>query len=202
MNRFELWSRRKRGLAVEQDGIEEAEPADQAAPDSQATLDDAAAEQGRHPEGGEDAPAGPPPEGSLDHTLPDPDTLGPGSDFKAYLVPGVSAALKNRALRRLWTTGNYHVRDGLDDYDLDYSQMRKMTAETSESVRQWGKKLFDKLEEPEAETAPEPTASTTSATSEHESAADARAAPEHREMPRDASEHRDTPAEEPSEKER
>nr|WP_240458040.1 DUF3306 domain-containing protein [Halomonas socia] len=73
--------------------------------------------------------------------------MGPGSDFKAFLAPGVSSALKNRALRRLWASGNYNVRDGLDDYDLDYSQMRKMSAATSENVRKWGRKVLDKLEE-------------------------------------------------------
>lgn len=155
MNRFELWSRRKRGLSNERHSVEDAplsEASDQQSELREPSSHDEPAEQRQRLES-EDAPhSAPPPEGSLDHTLPDPDTLGPGSDFKAYLVPGVSSALKNRALRRLWATGNYNVRDGLDDYDLDYSQMRKMTAETSESVRQWGKKLLDKLEEPIAET--------------------------------------------------
>ncbi|SDK80800.1 Protein of unknown function [Franzmannia pantelleriensis] len=154
MNRFERWSRRKRGLAVEQDagdesvGTETPEPAVETA--ESASSSEPAAQPPRQRVSDEvgDTPAAPPAEGSLDHTLPAPETLGPGSDFKAYLVPGVSSALKNRALRRLWATGNYNVRDGLDDYDLDYSQMRKMTAETSETVRQWGKKLVEKLDEP------------------------------------------------------
>ena len=168
MNRFELWSRRKRGLPVEQDSVEDAPLPESAGEDvdhGQPTLHEEPSEPHRHFEHDDEPHSASPPEGSLDHTLPDPDTLGPGSDFKAYLAPGVSSALKNRALRRLWATGNYNVRDGLDDYDLDYSQMRKMTAETGETVRQWGKKLLDKLEEPAAETPTEAAGSDPSSTS-------------------------------------
>lgn len=147
MNRFERWSQRKRALGTDPPSAEETQDSPPLAndgaspqPDNDAALDTSLASLDE-----------PPPEGSLDHTLPDPDTLGPGSDFTAFLAAGVSNALKNRALRRLWASGNYNVRDGLDDYDLDYSQMRKMSATTSENVRKWGKKVLDKLEQQDDE---------------------------------------------------
>ncbi|MBD3894392.1 DUF3306 domain-containing protein [Halomonas sp. ML-15] len=183
MNRFELWSRRKRGLPVEQpesedaplsesprQAVETSEAAAHSAPTAHSSAQDA-------PDEATASPVAPPAEGSLDDSLPDPDTLGPGSDFKAYLVPGVSSALKNRALRRLWATGNYNVRDGLDDYDLDYSQMRKMTTETSETVRQWGKKLLDKLEEPDEASADSPISSASAHSEEDTQGDDAAANP-------------------------
>ncbi|PAU79326.1 DUF3306 domain-containing protein [Halomonas salipaludis] len=143
MNRFARWSQRKRGLESDPPPADETRHSAPLVNDADSPpADDDAALDVSSPGGGE-----PPPEGSLDHTLPDPDSLGPGSDFKAFLAPGVSSALKNRALRRLWASGNYNVRDGLDDYDLDYSQMRKMSAATSENVRKWGRKVLDELEE-------------------------------------------------------
>lgn len=54
--------------------------------------------------------------------LPEPETLGIDDDFKPFMRPGVPAALKRRALRRLWTVNPFfNVRDGLDDYDEDYT---------------------------------------------------------------------------------
>lgn len=54
--------------------------------------------------------------------LPDPDSLGLGDDFKPFMRPGVPQALRRRALRRLWSVNPFfNVRDGLDDYDEDYT---------------------------------------------------------------------------------
>lgn len=82
--------------------------------------------------------------GSLDHTLPDPETLDAGSDFKAFMAPGVSGALRRKALKRLWATGNYNVRDGLDDYDADYrQQLKPMANELASQLRRWTHKAKD-----------------------------------------------------------
>ena len=143
MNRFARWSQRKRGLESDPPPADEPQHSAPLVGDADSPPADGDAALDAVSPGGDE----PPPEGSLDHTLPDPDSLGPGSDFKAFLAPGVSSALKNRALRRLWASGNYNVRDGLDDYDLDYSQMRKMSAATSENVRKWGRKVLDELDE-------------------------------------------------------
>ena len=54
--------------------------------------------------------------------LPDPDAMGAGDDFAAFMSRAVPAALRRRALRRLW--GSRPVLANLDrlvDYDDDYT---------------------------------------------------------------------------------
>lgn len=54
--------------------------------------------------------------------LPDPETLSEQDDFTQFMQDGVPEDLRNRALRRLWRSNPiYAVRDGLNDYDLDYT---------------------------------------------------------------------------------
>ncbi|WP_287124860.1 DUF3306 domain-containing protein [Chromohalobacter sp.] len=89
------------------------------------------------------------PERPLDEQLPDPDALGAGDDFRAFLLPGVGDMLKRRALRRMFKVGNYNVRDGLDDYDDDYSQLTQMAPETGERMRQWLRQERDKVLSPD-----------------------------------------------------
>lgn len=88
----------------------------------------------------------------IDAQLPDPDMLAPESDFSAFLQAGVSPALKRRALRRMFTAENYNVRDGLDDYDHDFSKMRKLSSETTAQLRSWMRKLTEDTDEPTDET--------------------------------------------------
>ena len=70
--------------------------------------------------------AAPEPEGVDDayiDALPPLDSIGAGSDIKPFLVRGVPEALKNAAMRRLWST-TPGVRDYLDpavDYAWDWN---------------------------------------------------------------------------------
>ncbi|TMM51080.1 DUF3306 domain-containing protein [Sulfitobacter sabulilitoris] len=53
--------------------------------------------------------------------LPDPDTLGAGDDFTAFMAKAVPHHLRNRALRKLWRSNPVLACvDGLNDYDDDY----------------------------------------------------------------------------------
>lgn len=89
--------------------------------------------------------------GSLDHTLPDPDTLPAGSDIKAYLATGVSSGLRKRALRRLFAADHYGIRDGLDDYDDDYREkLQPLASEVAERLRNWTRRQPDGDQAPEA----------------------------------------------------
>ncbi|MCO7229593.1 DUF3306 domain-containing protein [Halomonas sp. CnH100-B] len=150
MSRLERWSRKKRGIEQNDPEPASTEPTEGAAPPLEAQALAAKADDDATP-AVEQAADAPPPPGSLDHTLPDPDTLPAGSDFSAFMVPGVSATLRRRALRRLWATGNYNVRDGLDDYDADYTQQLKpMASELAGKLRRWANKAeetLDKLDE-------------------------------------------------------
>lgn len=44
------------------------------------------------------------------------------ANFKAFLADGVSEALKKQALRKLFSAEVFNIRDGLDDYDDDYTK--------------------------------------------------------------------------------
>ena len=85
--------------------------------------------------------------------LPDPDTLGPGSDFKAFLREGVPEELKRRALRRLWRSNPvFGILDGLNDYDLDYTDAATVVANL-QTVFKVGKGVVLPEEEPKEEEA-------------------------------------------------
>ncbi|MDH2289640.1 DUF3306 domain-containing protein [Cobetia sp. 10Alg 146] len=86
--------------------------------------------------------------------LPDPDTLLPDADISAYMQAGVDPALRQRALRRIFMGGEHSLRDGLDDYDQDFSQMRPLAAGVAETLRRWTRDVeegLEKLEDDEAE---------------------------------------------------
>nr|WP_299241137.1 DUF3306 domain-containing protein [uncultured Halomonas sp.] len=160
MSRFERWSRRKRGLEIEDQPEQQAfapsssqtplEPSDAR---ESSNIDLSPAPEEEHAKGSlqeqEDARSQlDNPADHIDAELPDPDTLAPKGDFSAFLQHGVSPALKRRALRRMFTAENYNVRDGLDDYDHDFTKMRKLDSETSAQLRSWMRKLTEETEEP------------------------------------------------------
>ncbi|XKF15719.1 DUF3306 domain-containing protein [Halomonas sp. BLK-85] len=159
MSRFERWSRAKRGLPVDDGSALEAdaspgEPLSSSVAEDE-TLKDEASNADELPEEAvsEEVPPAP---GSLDHTLPDPETLDAGSDFSAFMSPGVSSTLRRKALRQLWSTGDYNIRDGLNDYDQDFkAQLKPMAADMADKVRQWSKRVEDALEEPPADDVPD-----------------------------------------------
>lgn len=154
MSRLERWSRIKRGLEPDdQPSAADPEPKERSEsplPSDETDPANGAGSTENHEtddnESSEPIRPAPPPPGSLDETLPDPETLEAGSDFSGYMVPGVSSALRRRALKRLWATGNYNVRDGLDDYDLDYrQQLKPMASELAGKLRRWAKKADESL---------------------------------------------------------
>ncbi len=55
-----------------------------------------------------------------DAHMPPIDSLTEDSDFSGFLSPGVSEALRKRALRKLFAGAVFNIRDGLDDYDDDF----------------------------------------------------------------------------------
>lgn len=99
-----FWSRRRQAVAAE---AEEAARRDRAvAAERRAEVDAARSEA----------------EMLAELDLPDPDTLGAGDDFAAFLRAEVPAALRRRALRRLWRSNpTLACLDGLVDYAEDYT---------------------------------------------------------------------------------
>ena len=67
-----------------------------------------------------------------DADMPPLDSLGPDSDYSPFWSPGVSDELRRLALRRLFGSPQFNIRDGLDDYDDDYTifePLRKTVAD-------------------------------------------------------------------------
>ncbi|EMJ3467039.1 TPA: DUF3306 domain-containing protein [Vibrio harveyi] len=74
------------------------------------------------------------------------------------LVSEASESVKKAALRKMFLSEEFNVRDGLDDYDDDYSNLKSLSEGVAETLRDWVK---EKTEE-------EPTEETTQPTESHE----------------------------------
>ena len=110
------WSRRK---ALSRKGEELPEPpeaVDEIVQDApQADKEAVPADESPAPEqaaeaGGDDMPE-----------LPPLETLGENSDYSAFLGKGVPPDLKQKALQKLFHSPKFNIRDGLDDYDWDFT---------------------------------------------------------------------------------
>ena len=74
------------------------------------------------------------------------------------LVSEASGSVKKAALRKMFLSEEFNVRDGLDDYDDDYSNLKSLSEGVAETLRDWVK---EKTEEELAE-------ETTQSTESHE----------------------------------
>ena len=61
-----------------------------------------------------------------DADMPDIETLNEDSDFSGFMSAGVSDKLRNLALRKLFQAPVFNIRDGLDEYDEDYTYFEKL----------------------------------------------------------------------------
>ncbi|TDO13814.1 MULTISPECIES: DUF3306 domain-containing protein [Halomonas] len=158
MSRFERWSRLKRGDTTQCD----APRSDTSPQDGESRKAETPQEEASTPAPStrELTPPAAPPPGSLDHTLPDPDTLPAGSDIKAYLADGVSSGLRKRALRRLFAAEHYGLRDGLNDYDDDFrKKLTPLASEVAERLRDWTRQPWSEDQAPHDDQTPQETAS-------------------------------------------
>jgi ABC-type Na+ efflux pump permease subunit len=79
--------------------------------------------------------------------LPDPDTLGLGDDFRAFMARTVPDRLRRRALRRLWTSNPTLANlDGLLDYADDYTDSAVVVADMK-TTYQVGKGMLAHVKE-------------------------------------------------------
>lgn len=61
-----------------------------------------------------------------DDDMPPIDSLDENSDYSGFLSKTVSEKLRKQALRKLFSSQEFNIRDGLDDYDGDYTQFEKL----------------------------------------------------------------------------
>ena len=84
-----------------------------------------------------------------DADMPDIDSLDEESDFSPFMSAGVSDELRNLALRKLFRSSVFNIRDGLDEYDEDYTTFEKLgdivTADMKHQIEMQEQKLREKL---------------------------------------------------------
>jgi hypothetical protein len=99
---FSRWSRRK---ALQQEETD------------QLTISEGAAQEEQLPvvTEEEEAPA------LTDDDMPPLETLGEDDSYSGFLSPEVSEKLRKVALRQLFHGAGFNIRDGLDDYDEDFT---------------------------------------------------------------------------------
>lgn len=103
------WSRRKQEAVQTTTAVEEAEPKQ-----TQAGLDSTASSET------ETVPV------LTDADMPPIESLDENSDFSGFMSEGVSDELRNLALRKLFGAPVFNIRDGLDEYDEDYTFFEKL----------------------------------------------------------------------------
>jgi len=67
-----------------------------------------------------------PPKPLTDEDMPDLETMDQHSDYSGFMSPQVSDRLRKLALRKMFRGDDFNVRDGLDDYDGDYTKFEPL----------------------------------------------------------------------------
>ena len=70
-----------------------------------------------------------------DADMPDIDSLTFDSVYADFLSPGVSEKLRKLALRKLFHSEAFTIRDGLDEYDGDYTEFEKLGDTVTSDMR-------------------------------------------------------------------
>ena len=106
-----------------------------------------------------------PPEAELtDADMPPLESLGEGSDYRGFLSPKVSEALRKAALQKLFRQSRFNAVDGLDDYAEDYTRFEPLGDLVTHEMRRMMERARKALEEGgEAETEAAPEAAAASA---------------------------------------
>jgi len=91
-----------------------------------------------------------------DEDMPDLETLNENSDFSGFMSTAVSEQLRKMALKKLFHGKSYNIRDGLDEYDGDYTSFEKLepnviTCDMKHLLEVEAEKLAAKEKEKEAE---------------------------------------------------
>lgn len=140
------WSRRK---TMVREGREPEEPEAAADTAEPATVQDT-------PDSSADEPPSPPEAQTATGEeekppLPSIESLDEHSDYSAFLAPDVAEDLRQKALRKLFHSPKFNLRDGLDDYDLDYTNPEPLgnviTAEMRHRVLREAERLAERAAE-------------------------------------------------------
>ena len=89
-----------------------------------------------------------------DEDMPDIETLDANSDYSVFMSEGVSQELRNLALRKMFKNPVFNVRDGLDDYDDDFTTFANLGDLVTADMRhreEMKEKIRQREEEEEAQ---------------------------------------------------
>jgi hypothetical protein len=107
-----------------------------------------------------------------DADMPPIESLTEDSDYSGFLSPNVSEALRRQALRKLFSSASFNIRDGLDDYDDNFTQFEKLgdiiTADMKHQLEKEAQRLKEFAED-ETETSDDEVQAQVTATANEES---------------------------------
>lgn len=90
-----------------------------------------------------------------DTDMPPIESLTEDSDYSCFLSPKVSEALRKQALRKLFHSPGFNIRDGLDDYDGEYTQFATLgdivTADMRHQMEREAREKIQQLADSDAE---------------------------------------------------
>ncbi|WP_207061406.1 DUF3306 domain-containing protein [Motiliproteus sp. SC1-56] len=72
-----------------------------------------------------------------DEDMPDLEALDQDSDFSGFLSQGVSEGLRRKALKKLFHLPEFNLRDGLNEYDDDFTQFEPLGDTVTYQMKQW-----------------------------------------------------------------
>lgn len=89
-----------------------------------------------------------------DEDMPDVETLDENSDYSGFMSVNVSEGLRKIALKKLFQGKSFNIRDGLDEYDGDYTSFEKLdpltiTSDMKHMIDVEAKRMLAKKEEQE-----------------------------------------------------
>jgi len=114
------WSRRKAGIPAPDDANADARTPAQPPPAPAATADAGALSPPAAPT--EPAQPADAPPAMAPPTLADVAALTRDSDYARFMAPGVDGAVRNAAMKKLFSDPRFNVMDGLDTYIDDYNK--------------------------------------------------------------------------------
>lgn len=79
----------------------------------------------------------PSPQALTDSDMPDISTLDGNSDVSGFFSEDVSENLRKKALKAMFLKPEFNLRDGLEDYDDDFSVMKPLSEKVAASLRNW-----------------------------------------------------------------
>ncbi len=97
------------------------------------------------------------PRALTDADMPDVDSLDEGSDFSGFLSEKISEQLRRKALNKLFHLPEFNIRDGLNEYDEDYSSFvplgDTLTYQMKQFIERQAQQLKDALNDEGVESA-------------------------------------------------